>query len=372
MRRTGLRGLAYGMALLAALEAWGQQPRFTNAQLSLRPAGGSLEREFRALVNAQSAPAWIGYAAPVVGDRHRIGCSCCDRCCCACGLEGAGASAEAFHCQAPATTGPVPLESPGHFFVLFRVEQKTVTRIRTFSQDCELDAGGLPVFWLTGISPAESIALLAPFATSTDPSAAGEDDRRGKGGRISEGAMSAIALHADPAADRTLEQFVAASQPELLRKRAAFWLGAARGRRGYDLLRRVAREDPSEGVRERAVFALSISKEPEAVEAMIQAARHDASAHVRGQALFWLAHKAGKKAAEAITESIANDPENEVKRRAVFALSQLPKDQGVPLLIQVARTNRNPVVRKQAMFWLGQSRDPRALSFFEEILTKNN
>lgn len=49
-------------------------------------------------------------------------------------------------------------------------------------------------------------------------------------------------------------------------------------------------------------------------------------------------------------------------------MSQLPKDEGVPLLIKVARTNANPSVRKQAMFWLGQSRDPRAIDFFEEIL----
>jgi hypothetical protein len=27
-------------------------------------------------------------------------------------------------------------------------------------------------------------------------------------------------------------------------------------------------------------------------------------------------------------------------------------------------------VRKQAMFWLGQSKDPRALKFFEEILSR--
>jgi HEAT repeat protein len=59
-----------------------------------------------------------------------------------------------------------------------------------------------------------------------------------------------------------------------------------------------------------------------------------------------------------------------VKKRAVFALSQLPKDEGVPLLIQVAKTNTNPVVRKQAMFWLGQSHDPRALQFFEQVLAK--
>jgi len=54
----------------------------------------------------------------------------------------------------------------------------------------------------------------------------------------------------------------------------------------------------------------------------------------------------------------------------VFALSQMPKEDGVPKLIQVAETNRNPEVRKQAMFWLGQSNDPRALEFFEKVLTK--
>ena len=46
----------------------------------------------------------------------------------------------------------------------------------------------------------------------------------------------------------------------------------------------------------------------------------------------------------------------------------MPKEEGVPLLINVARNNPNPAVRKQAMFWLGQSKDPRALKFFEEIL----
>ena len=60
-----------------------------------------------------------------------------------------------------------------------------------------------------------------------------------------------------------------------------------------------------------------------------------------------------------------------MKKKAVFALSQLPADEGVPKLIQVARSNRNPEVRKQAIFWLGQSRDPRALAFFEEVLLRS-
>jgi len=52
----------------------------------------------------------------------------------------------------------------------------------------------------------------------------------------------------------------------------------------------------------------------------------------------------------------------------VLALSQLPKDEGIPMLITLVRSSRDPAVRKQAMSALGQSKDPRALSFFEEIL----
>ena len=60
-----------------------------------------------------------------------------------------------------------------------------------------------------------------------------------------------------------------------------------------------------------------------------------------------------------------------MKKKAVFALSQLPKDEGVPLLIKRgARPTRSYEVRKQAMFWLGQSQDPRALAFFEDVLKR--
>jgi len=89
---------------------------------------------------------------------------------------------------------------------------------------------------------------------------------------------------------------------------------------------------------------------------------------VRSSALFWLGQRAGDRAAGTIADAIENDPDADVKRQAVFVLSRLPRDQSVPRLIDLARSNRNAAVRKQAMFWLGQSRDPRALAFFEEVL----
>jgi HEAT repeats len=117
-----------------------------------------------------------------------------------------------------------------------------------------------------------------------------------------------------------------------------------------------------------ALAALAQHAGPEAVRPLIQLAREAPESRVRGEALFWLAQRAGRDATATITDAIANDPETAVKKRAVFALSQLPADEGVPKLIDVARNNRNASVRKQAMFWLGQSKDPRALAFFEEIL----
>lgn len=346
----------------AAVEA--QQPRLTNARLETRSAAGGLDKEFQSIVQSHADSAWMGYAVKTTPGERNSCCYSSERCCGGCALEGGRASSTTGQTAGQPMTGPNPvrLEGSGSVLILFRVAARAVDKIRTYSADCELDAGGLPFIWLTDVRPAESIALLMKFAITP------EDSRRRHG---SDSAIGAIAQHDDdPAADTALEQLVAPAQPEWVREKAAFWLGAARGRRGYEVLKRLITQDASDRVREKTIFALSVSKEPEAVTAMIDAAKNDKSPRVRGQALFWLAHKAGKKETAAITDAIERDPDSELKKKAVFALSQLPKDEGIPLLIQVARTNRNAVARKQAMFWLGQSHDPRALQFFEEVLTK--
>jgi hypothetical protein len=119
-----------------------------------------------------------------------------------------------------------------------------------------------------------------------------------------------------------------------------------------------------------ALVALAMHEGSAATRSLVAIARDHSVARMRSDALFWLGQRAGNEAVAAIADAIDRDPETEVKRRAVFALSQLPKDDGVPKLIEVARNNKNAAVRKQAMFWLGQSNDPRALRFFEEVLLK--
>ena len=303
-------GIALTSVVLLGAVAAAQQPRITNARVAPQGAGGNLSALFRSLLAAQVEAAWIGYSVPVGGDRMM----CCftnsngttyisgsfvssdGPCCGACRIEPQAEGTGVRSSNAPATpaTAPVKLEGSARMVVMFRVVDKQVERIRTFSEECELDAGGRQVHWLQDVRPAESIALLQTLI-GTDA------DRKT---RITNGAIGAIGMHADPAA----------------------------------------------------------------APALMKLATDHPSGAVRGDALFWVAQLASQKAVGPITAAIENDPDTDVKKRAVFALSQLPKAEGVPLLINVARKNANPAVRKQAMFWLGQSKDPRAMEFFADIL----
>ena len=359
---------ALALVLFSTL-AVAQQPRVSNGKLVSQPAA-ALDATFHRLVAAQSTPAWIGYTVPVVNRSE-------GRLCCTgdtwisdgvvftngrlatCGLEPSTSTRRPSD-QPAQMQNPVRLEGPDSLVVLYRVEDKTVQRIRIFSPDCELDAGGLTIQWLDGVNGADSVKLLSTFVSKAEV----------KSDRLTDSAISAIAMHKDEAADAALERLGAKDNPEFVRKKVTFWMGNARGRRGFEAVKKIARDDPSEEVRKSAMFGLSQSSDDQSVPELVRFARQDESPKVRGEAIFWLAQKAGQRAANEITASIENDPDTDVKKRAVFALSQLPKDEGIPLLIKVAKTNQNPAVRKQAMFWLGQSKDPRALDFFAEILGK--
>lgn len=345
------------VVVLSCAAVWAQQPRVENARMETRAVSGGLDSTFRGILAAQSSPAWIGYSVPMIAGDHQM---CCwnNNVMCGCSLEPRNGD-QSFTVSNNQT---VKLEGPRDLVVLFRVESRQTGKIRTFTPECNLDAGGLPFLWLTGVTAPESIRLLLAMAKDT---AAGSREEM----RKSDSATAAIAMHADPSADAALEELVALSQPEQVRRQAIFWLGNARDQRGFEIVSRVVREDPSDKIREHAVFALTQNKDPRSLELVASVAHNDRSPHVRGQALFWLAQRAGQKVAEAaINDAIANDPETEVKKKAVFALTQIPAGEGVPLLIQVVRNNRNPEVRKQAMFWLGQSKDDRALAFIEEVL----
>ena len=114
----------------------------------------------RAILAGQSSAAWVGYAVPMVAGEHQM---CCwnNNVMCGCSLE------DRAHFQGVniSSNQTVKLEGPRDLVVLFRMESHQIGKIRTFTPDCGLDAGGLPS------SQRESFGLLTqPCAVSSQTS----------------------------------------------------------------------------------------------------------------------------------------------------------------------------------------------------------
>jgi hypothetical protein len=256
------------------------------------------------------------------------------------------------------------LDETGQLLVFVRASDGNVDRVRSFSDGCPIDAQSRRVIWLTPVNSDESVTVLASLLHPAEGSSSIKGAKQSDYGGIT----AAVAFHAGSGADRALKDLMGKSQPLKVREQAAFWLGNARGRAGFETLKSLVPVDEEAQFRRNATFAIFQSREPGAVPTLIAMARHDKDAGVRGQALFWLAQKGERKATEAVSSAIEDDPDTDVKKKAVFALTQLPKEESVPKLIRVATQNKNREVRKAAMFWIGQSRDPRAVDFIEKLL----
>ena len=341
------------LLFVAAVPA--QQPKVTDTQLQIVPVERNLAATVDRMRNSNDL-LWVGYQVAALPAMHFSTCSdwsnsgdSDDDCCGEYHLEQDEHATHRSN-DAPATR---------NVYVLLRFEKGDLVKVRSVEAGCHLNAGGVPFAWLPEVKPEESISYLADRAKEQSESH-----------RVMDGALLAISLHAAPEAAQALVQIASSSAAEHLREQAAFWLAVQRGHEGYLALKSLEDKTSEGHFREKLAFDFSLNSDPAAQDELLHMAKFDPDSKVREQALFWVAQKAGKRATAALNDAIQNDPETDVKKKAVFALSQLPKEEGVPQLIHVAETNSNPVVRKEAYFWLGQSQDPRALAFFEQVLKK--
>jgi len=343
MTRNSIRQPSFFIAMLAWLAvSAAAQPVIRNAKLRTEQPAPTLSAKMEALTR-EAGPLWVGYEVPSLhsAGRHSWG---------NCGLQyledGRGNTSET----------DAESSAPSAAYIFLRVADHAIGKIVVSSPECHMDASGLPVVWLGGVNQEESVAYLDRIAEAE--------------GQAAENALMAIGVHQTQAATRALIRLASPQYALRYREKATFWLAAERGPEGFPALQQLARGDADAKFREKMTFHLTLVADPRAVDELIRMAKEDSDTKVRSQAMFWLAQKAGVKAASFLSAAAQNDPEVEVKKKAVFALSQLPHEEGVPQLIHVAETNQNREVRKQAIFWLGQSNDPRALKYLEDVLTR--
>jgi hypothetical protein len=151
------------------------QPRIQNARLEQRAVSGSLDATIRGIVSAQAAPVWIGYAAPMIpGERSMCCWNTTNNVTC----QGCSLEPQVTQPGFPQTATPVRLEGATEFYILLRAEDRKIGKIRQFSIDCNIDAGGLPVYWITGVTAVQSIAFLESLMPAAAPTCDGPANHR--------------------------------------------------------------------------------------------------------------------------------------------------------------------------------------------------
>jgi hypothetical protein len=88
----------------------------------------------------------------------------------------------------------------------------------------------------------------------------------------------------------------------------------------------------------------------------------------RKQALFWFGQS--DASSDDLSRLYAGLSPFELREHFVFVLSQRHDSTALDKLIDVAQHDLDRELRKRAMFWLGQSREPRAVAFLRDILTR--
>ena len=256
----------------------GAQPKITNGRVQTHAAGAGLDQTVRAIVGQQSEPAWIGYTVPTRGDR-RV-------CCTGCTFDDRAIALE--------TGRPVRLEGTQTLVILYRVEDRAIQRIRIFSEECELDAGGRTIHWVEGVKPADSVKLLASFLSRGDrPSSS------------TNGTIVAIAMHEDSVAVPVLLDAARGHADPKVRGDALFWLAQKAGDKAAGAITERLEQDPDTDVKRRAVFALSQLPRDEGVPLLIQVAKTNKNAAVRKQAMFWLGQSHDRRALDFFAEVLA-------------------------------------------------------------------
>jgi HEAT repeat protein len=292
-----MRGIALAFACTSLLLA-DQQPRVVNGRLDPQAAGTNLDAAFHRLVAAQTEPAWIGYSVPAARGADRSYCCSGDTYVsdgivitngrlATCGLEPGDRSNRAPG-QAPVQQSPIRLEGPETMNVLFRIEDKTVQRIRFFSPDCELDAGGRTIRWLDAVAAADSVKLLTSFVSVSD--------------RLRSSALAAIAMHRDEASVPALIELARKDPQTKVRGDALFWLGQKAGERAVGEITAAIDNDPETDVKKRAVFALSQLPKDEGIPLLIKVAKTNQNPAVRKQAMFWLGQSKDTRALDFFAE----------------------------------------------------------------------
>lgn len=233
---------------------------------------------------------------------------------------------------------------------------------RYFFDEARRSSGNNAHYALAAAAFADSIDLVPDLARL-----ARSNDRR----ELRERAVFWIGTYEDPRATRTLHDLASdESLDEDARGAAIIALGRDDMSDDDVAWLRTLYPRLSPKLRDNVFLAVSRSDSPRASRwlAGIAADDHETE-HTRQQAMFWLGQ--GRSPTDDLVMLYDRLSSNaSLRSHYTFVLSQRRDSQALDKLIDVAQRDPDKSVRRQALFWLGQSKDPRALAFIRDLVTR--
>jgi HEAT repeat protein len=226
----------------------------------------------------------------------------------------------------------------------------------TAHQDPDPEVREQAVFWLSQSHDSRVSGMLDSIVTH-------EGDRG-----VREKALFALSQQDDPRSLAALRRFAEQeSAPEDLREKAIFWIGQEHGDSSQAYLKQLFARTTNADLKEKILF--SISQQRGESDWLLGVAADDRQPdNVREKALFW----AGQSGVPIprLLELLNRLHDSHLREQIVFALSQRKEPAAVDALMHIAKSDPDPETRKKAVFWLGQSSDPRAGQFLQELVNQ--
>jgi HEAT repeat protein len=232
--------------------------------------------------------------------------------------------------------------------------------MQTAKTDPDAETREQAVFWLGQVRSERAVPLLEDLLKNS------------KDKETKDKALFALSQQSAPKAAQILRDFAERdSEDEELREQAIFWLGQKHSEDNATYLKSLYSRVKQDALKDKIIFSLSQQRGFGNAEWIMNIALDPKeSIEMRKQALFWAGQNGG-----ASTESFANlydkMTDSEIKEQLIFVLSQRGRDgKALEKLMEIAKSDKDKDLRGKAVFWLGQSKDPRAAKFLEDLITK--
>ena len=242
---------------------------------------------------------------------------------------------------------------------LFLLSQKgsgenTDILLATARQDPDRDIREQAVFWLSQDQDPRVVSILDSLVAHSDDEG------------IREKALFALSQQSDHRGSETLRRIAQRDDaPAELREKAIFWLGLAGGSESEGFLKDLFARTTNEDLKEKLLFALSHHRG--SGDWLLTVAQDDKEPEdTRQKAVFWASQ--GGVSVERLVAVYDHSTNTELREQVIFALSQRSEPAAVDALMHVAKTDKDQGLRAKAVFWLGQSPDPRAAKFLQELI----